>query len=739
MPSSAFLCALAAHPVVFLHALLPLDLPSLAALSCVCRLVHNLINNDSELRFRLHWALAQVSPGPSPLASVLNILPGPPRDRHAADPLPPASKDPLLASFGLNYRLAFPRAITAHDDTLGLLLARELALVAALPPASPLPRPHKDILLAIARCAFWHGLDRVTDVFLQDDALCTRITDACDPESANYFTPVPVGWTPPAPPQLGKQPWLRFRRAALARGHVALVTRIWTTRPAEEVWGRMEDTWIAELAEALRNPVHALHPAVTTMQAIWVLAERHDVSRLQSQLQSQQLNPLWLAAFAVGDLGLIDILHSHNVPLPPVHPHSYGFHHRPLAPWVVSSLDGYCDSVRDAISAHASGDPYYTDYWIAQDRALAWTDFFKFAATRDEFTGPDYYRTVVGRILACLAKCPAGLPAALLQCPINVLVVLLGRNLPDMICPAVIFEAVRNAPPEINVFEILIVPFWPPAVVASSVREAFDECARLAWDARTQQRWDSVNLGRDLGEQPAGARMNNTEIERRQNAVTRFVRDALAASLELNSPGSALLRKLMRKPPFEMLSMLDKHLGLRGFLSALLDTGETLRDDPTSFRRWIARCHRAYERVGWDATTATRCVRFFLQLGLDVAKIMPTFRPWCEHHGVPLALLAKHGSAWAAELVDGTDYDAILNPQRPPDGAKKSLFELGDGVLARRLLNRRPNTKPLDMAPDPDPARGDTETTPDPTPPRSPVPDYAEWFDQHRHELEKTG
>ncbi|KAJ3166207.1 hypothetical protein HDU88_003430 [Geranomyces variabilis] len=634
MPSSsAFLRALAAHPVVFLHALLlPLDLPSLEALSRVCRLVHNLINNDSELRFRLHWALAQLpsSSGPSPpppLASVLNILPGPPRDRHAADPPPPARKDPLLASFGLNYRLAFPRAITAHDDTLSLLLARELAL---------------DILLAIARCAFWHGLDRVTDVFLHDDALCTRITDACDPESANYFTPIPVAWTSPVPPQQGKQPWLRFRRAAIARGHVALITRIWTTRPAGEVWGRMEDTWIAELAEALRNPVHALHPAVTTMQAVWVLVERHDASKLRSKLQSQQLNPLWLAAFTVGDLGLIDFLHSHNVPLPPVHPHSYGFHHRPLAPWVGSSLGGYCDSVRDAISAHASGDPSYTDHWIAQDRTLAWTNFFIYAATRDEFTGPDYYRTVVGSILACLAKCPAGLPAALLQCPINVLVVLLGRNLPDMICPAVIFEAVRNAPPEINVFEILVIPFWPPAVVASSVSEAFDECARLAWDARTQQRWDSVNLGRDLGEQPAGGgRRKNTEIERRQFRPRRARRVA----------GAKVARQRL--------------------------TAQT------------------------DAQAA-------------------------------------HSSAWAVELVDGTDYDAILNPQRPPGGAKKSLFELGDGVLARRLLNRRPNTKPLDMAPDSDPARGDTETTPDPTPPRSPVPDYAEWFDQHRHELEKT-
>ncbi|KAI8819892.1 uncharacterized protein EV422DRAFT_579102 [Fimicolochytrium jonesii] len=384
----------------------------------------------------------------------------------------------------------------------------------------------------------------------------------------------------------------------MVRGHIGILRELWTKPAAPTLWGCLEDTWIADLECALRNPAHALQPPATTMEAVWDLANALDASKPQS---------LWEAAHSAGELASIHFLQAHDVPRPPLSPRYCGPKH--LVPWACS------------------------------------------------------------------------IPPVS-QCPIDVLTALLKHKAPDTICPPFVLEGIEIAPPSMNFLDILVLPFWTPSVAAFSIQQAFDECVRLAWDEHAYRRWEH-NFGIDQGDVTNQRSVHRFEMERRLNALNRFVRDALEARLEVKSPSSIVLPRLARKTRFVV------DLQLRSVLAALLSRAEA---------------------GGWNSYTAKLWVSNILELGFDVDKITANYRPWFEHHGVPVALLAKHGSAWATELLNGADPETMLNPPRPPNYTTLGMFMQFSGVLP--VDNHI--TKPLDRVPSNEPVDDDSDSEPPP-------------------------
>ncbi|KAJ3169726.1 hypothetical protein HDU87_000560 [Geranomyces variabilis] len=495
--------------------LLALDLPVLAVLARACSalraaLADPAFKKDWVVR-RLHSLSPQRQPPPS-LAIAVYSAPWPPRN-----PLLEQSHDALVSQFPHTLRLRLPRAITADDEAMLLLLKRELALAE---PELPLLPTHRDAILAIARCAFWNGLPRVANVFLRDKALCERVSKVCD------RVPTPTPRRPGAPLDHQPNPWKPFRRACYVRGHTDILRAMWATTPDVAVWGDPKTTWVADLECALRN--HACAPQhrlpVDTMAIVWDIAQ-------QTLPIVKNLTVLVDAASFAGDLASINFLRAHSVSFPAT---GRTFEGVPdVAPWATSALSGFYGEAVKATDAYVSDDKsFYNEIWLARDRPLAWTTFFAHAATLPEFTGADVYARVVYRIFIAITDQSAKAPLVY-QCQIDILKLLLARNPPDSLCAPFIFEAVDTMPQSLNVLKVLALPYWPQTVVASA-RRAFQEWRRLSTNSNAVRRW-ARGFGPDLGEHEdhpsRGA--SATEMRRRTGVLSRLVKEALEAGVHL--------------------------------------------------------------------------------------------------------------------------------------------------------------------------------------------------------------
>ncbi|KAJ3173208.1 hypothetical protein HDU88_004669 [Geranomyces variabilis] len=137
----------------------------------------------------------------------------------------------------------------------------------------------------------------------------------------------------------------------------------------------------------------------------------------------------------------------------------------------------------------------------------------------------------------------------------------------------------------------------------------------------------------------------------RLDILHRFVRDAQEAGVNLKSAGSILLRDLVYKHDWT---------GTGGdhkceILKCLRSAGETLKDDPISFPKWLPRW-----KDPRDCAEATQAIESLLELGFNVEKISINYKEWCEQQGVPFALLVKYGSSWAIRFLQGKNHDGVL-------------------------------------------------------------------------------
>ncbi|KAJ3169362.1 hypothetical protein HDU87_000637 [Geranomyces variabilis] len=351
-----------------------------------------------------------------------------------------------------------------------------------------------------------------------------------------------------------------------------------------------------------------------------------------------------------------------------------------LAPWVSSALSGFSREIGQAIDGSTSA-------WLARDRPIAWITLWSHAATMPEVTGPTVVARVVHSILCRITK-ESDVLEPIFKCQIDVLKVLLAQNPPDALCARFIFKAALLIPQSLNVLDALALPFWPRPVVVSSAQQAFQEWARLSASNRAVQKWvtgfeddithfdslDDLDKDDNRRSQP-GWEANHTEMQHRWRTLHRLAHDALEISVDLKSPNSETMRKQVQTAywPHDLKSEEGS------FLAALVAVGETLRDDPTPFDEWL----RRWSRSGgvWDARIAMAWIDNLLKLGFDVEKITSDYEPWCEHHGVRLALLAKHGSTWARELLSGADLDQLLAEDYPL--GVSHLYDRGKNPLER--------------------------------------------------------
>ncbi|KAJ3133190.1 hypothetical protein HDU90_006345 [Geranomyces variabilis] len=623
--------------------LLALDLPALATLARSCTALRATLADPA---FKKDWVVRRLRS--------LSSQHLPPSLAHLVySRLPPASNaqqlqqqqshDAFLSRFPYTLRLRLPKAFTADDDAMLLLLSRELALAE---PELPLSSTHRDAILAIARCAFWNGLPQVANVFVRDKALCERVSKACD------RLPTPTPRAPGAPKDHQPNPWKPFRRALYVRGSTDILRTMWATPPDLTVWGDLKITWVADLECALRNPACAPHhrSPVDTMAVVWDLAQ-------ETLPIVKNLNVLVDAAFFAGDEASINFLRAHSVPFPA----GRIFQGVPdLAPRVSSALSGFYGEVVKATEAHASDDDsFYTDFWLARDRPRAWTTFFKHAATLPEFTGADVYSRVAHRIFCAITDQTARAPLVF-QCQIDILKLLLAQNPPDALCVPFIFEGAESMPRSLNVIKDFALPFWPEQMVTSSARQAFQEWVRLSASSTALRRW--TRFGSDSGEleDPPSRGVGAMEMQRRTGVLHRLADDARDAGIDLKSLNSATLRKLVRAA--QRPSQLSSCPG--SLLSVLRTLGETLQEDPTTFNEWLEHWARVHPK--WYSRDGTEWIARLLELGFDVGKITPDYQDWCQHHGVPFALLAKHGSSWAVRLAGGSNLEPHSERTEPP-------------------------------------------------------------------------
>ncbi|KAJ3169771.1 hypothetical protein HDU88_000408 [Geranomyces variabilis] len=637
-----------------------------AALAVLARCCHALRTALADPVFKRDWVVRRLSAAQQPsLAPRLVYL-------SPAKSPPPTTQnhDDFFVQFPHTYRLRLPTAITADDGAMLLLLTRELALAPPVAAAASsaeaqglLLKTRRDAILAIARYAFWNGLPQVANAFLFDRLLWERVKTVCD-----GVPPAPT--RPRGPKKSQPNPWKYFRRACYVRGHTDLLRAMWANPPDPDVWGNLHTTWVGDLDCALRNKSCSLVPQQPILPLVWGLA--------QSTLPSTTNTALLVsAAFYAADLTSINFLRAHDVPYPV---NDRRGTEQELAPWVSSALSGFSREIGQAIDRSTSA-------WLARDRSLAWITLWSHAATMPEVTGPTAVARVVHSILCRITK-ESDVLEPIFKCQIDVLKVLLAQNPPDALCARFIFKAALQIPQSLNVLDALALPFWPRPVVVSSAQQAFQEWARLSASNRAVQKWvtgfeddithfdslDDLDKDDNRRSQP-GWEASHTEMQHRWRTLHRLAHDALESSVDLKSPNSETMRKQVQTAywPHDLKSEEGS------FLAALVAVGETLRDDPTPFDEWL----RRWSRSGgvWDARIAMAWIENLLKLGFDVEKITSDYEPWCEHHGVRLALLAKHGSTWARELLSGADLDQLLAEDYPL--GVSHLYDRGTDPLER--------------------------------------------------------
>ncbi|KAJ3154324.1 hypothetical protein HDU89_008392 [Geranomyces variabilis] len=246
-----------------------------------------------------------------------------------------------------------------------------------------------------------------------------------------------------------------------------------------------------------------------------------------------------------------------------------------------------------------------------------------------------------------------------LQCQMDVVRLMLSsREPPWTACERFIFEAAEGTPPSVNFLQALVLPYWSRLVVESAAASAFGQWVRPAFDSAADTTWERA-IGQNWTNRKNPKQSRSVEFTStlpRLDILHRFVRDAQEAGVNLKSADGIMLRDLVYK---------HNWTGTGGdykceILKCLRSAGETLKDDPISFPKWLRRW-----KDPRDCAEATQAIESLLELGFDVERISVNYKEWCEQQGVPFALLAKYGSSWAIRFLQGEDPNAVLTKCDP--------------------------------------------------------------------------
>ncbi|KAJ3150689.1 hypothetical protein HDU86_006306 [Geranomyces michiganensis] len=571
-------------------------------------------------------------------------------------------QDDHLHDFPYNLRLqGLPRAITADASVLELLLQREKLLAngggggsGSIAPEQPMLLAHAKAILAIARQAFWEGLIDLAGCFFADPALCRRVTAACQQQDSQKYVG-PRGMLHPSP-----NPWDHFRTLAYVRGHLELVRCMigLSSRLPSELWGSIEDSWVYDTCAALNHPTHSISSPVT------ILAFALDQFKPEPAVDKRK--GLAFTAFNAGNLDAVNLLHERGL-LRLVSSRlgeEYQYGQDPAL--LDLAMHGWKGKWKDFARAHTTADSIDTSLEMA-DLALLWKRFFDGILQLPEVRNFEHYISVMHSVFSCMGGDSEDPP---LDHSVDVLVAFL-KLMPrgkatDHICAPFIFVAEKTVPTSVHVLRRLVLPYWDREIVGTAAQAVLKEMLRICVNYRAQARWNAFkDIGTDDVEDSDTSDSEDSGTEMRRQGRNRWGWSELKVSVQrfgrelgdcchgcgddsqvkltgVTSPEGANIKYVLRK---------GKPEDVEEFLNALQDAGESLAGEKETFRQWLeaedAR-QRDNELTGWTPPQATWWLEWLLKLGLDVHKIGPEYRTWCKAHKVPLRLLAKHGSEWAA-------------------------------------------------------------------------------------------